>query len=1052
MFCFLLLLSLAGAWSPFGALAQEKTLIIVGDRSYAPFEFLSSEGQARGIFVDIWRLWSRKTGIPVEYRLMEWSRALEAVQAGKADAVGGMAYSQERAQVFGYSPSYYEVAANIFFHRHIFGLKDLEDLSGFHIGVVDGDYAVTYIKENKPKLAITAYGTYEDLIKGAVAGEVRVFITDTPVALFHLAKLGKDEEFKKSQKPLYSAKFYAAVKKGNTELLNKIAAGMKAISAEEIREIEGRWVGQSLEKQLPWGWLGAALGGVVFLIALVVVWNRQLRKRVNEVVSGLEAKQEALKASQSQLRQSEELFRRVTELSRDCIMRFDRQHRHLYVNEVCQQMSGIPVAEFVGKTHEELGFPPDLVSLCTEAMNRVFESKKPYRVEFELPTNIWVDWLLFPEMGLDDEVNAVITSARDITDRKKAEESLQDSENRYRTIFEQSRDIIYVTNADGSIAEINQAALDLFGVDSKEYFQIGASGMFADPADRDIELAELDKKGFIKDYELRLRRQDGSVIICLDTATVWKDEQGNFLGYIGTLRDITESKKAQQALRESEERNRAILEAAPDPMIVYDVEGKVVYLNPAFTRVFGWSLSERLGHTMNDFVPPESWPETMKMLEKIQQGESFFDFETNRYTKTGKVIPVCISGAGFRDEQGNPLGRMINIRDISETKRLEEQLLQAQKMEAVGTLAGGIAHDFNNILQAISGYSQLMSAKNVTETNQKGYLAEIEKAAARAAELVKRLLTFSRKVEPKLSPVDLNQEVIQAIKILERTLPKMIKIEADLAMDLSPIMGDATQLEQVILNLGTNASDAMPEGGTLRIESDMTALDEDYCQQHMGLIPGPYVRLTISDTGQGMDPDTLANIFDPFFTTKGVGKGTGLGLSMVYGIVKGHGGHIAVDSKPDAGTRFVIFFPLAGDAAIAGPEKPPYQGEAPGGIENILLVDDEKSILNIGRELLASYGYKIHFALSGEEALSLYAQKGADIDLVILDLGMPGIGGLKTLEGILKINPSAKVIIASGYSAGREVQKALAAGADDFIAKPFLLLELVQKVRAALDR
>ncbi|MBW1981769.1 MAG: response regulator [Deltaproteobacteria bacterium] len=514
--------------------------------------------------------------------------------------------------------------------------------------------------------------------------------------------------------------------------------------------------------------------------------------------------------------------------------------------------------------------------------------------------------------------------------------------------------------------------------------------------------------------------------------------------------EIEERKRTEQALRESEETYRTVLEANPDPVVVYDIEGRVLYFNPAFTRVFGWSLEERLVKKMDLFVPEECWSETKMMIDKVLAGESFSGIETQRFTKEGKIIPVSISGAIYRDKNGEPVGSVINLRDISEQKCLEAQLRQAQKMEAVGTLAGGIAHDFNNLLQAIQGYAELLLLQ--TKADDKGWreLQEIARAAKRGGDLTKQLLTFSRNMESDRRPLDLNQEIGQVQKLLERTIPKMINIELKLADDLKIVNADPGQIEQVLINLAVNAKDAMPDGGKLTIETRNVVLNEELCRLHSGAESWHYVLLEVTDTGHGMDSETLEHIFEPFFSTKEPGRGTGLGLAMVYGIVKSHQGFISCSSRPNQGTTFRIYLP----ALEEGKEAPATQStdsSCRAGNETILLVDDEKYIRELGEQILTTFGYEVLLASDGEKALEIYRQNGQGIELVILDLIMPGMGGKQCLQELRQLDPQVRVVISSGYFPDDPSMESFKDSANGFVTKPYDVKQLLAVVRHALD-
>ncbi len=386
-----------------------------------------------------------------------------------------------------------------------------------------------------------------------------------------------------------------------------------------------------------------------------------------------------------------------------------------------------------------------------------------------------------------------------------------------------------------------------------------------------------------------------------------------------------------------------------------------------------------------------------------------------------------------------------------EKKQLQAQLLQAQKMEAVGTLAGGVAHDFNNILQAITGYTELLLLKQKSDDPGHKDLQAIKESALRASNLVKQLLVFSRKMENKYEAIQLNEIILDIAKMLERTIPRMVKIEMVLENRLELINADVTQLEQVLMNLGVNARDAMPDGGTITIKTRNAILDEAFCNTHVGAKPGEYVGLVVSDTGHGMEQEILNHIFEPFFTTKQRDQGTGLGLATVYGIIKGHGGFIYCSSEPRHGTTFDLYFPVLQTEVRTDVPQEDESAHLSQGQETVLLVDDEEIILDLGQRILESRGYTTLMATSGEEALKIYEAQRNEIDLVILDVSMPGMGGYKCLEGLIKLNPKVKTIISSGYSATGKVKAALESGASGFIGKPYMIAEMLHKVREILD-
>ncbi|MBU1276504.1 MAG: response regulator [Proteobacteria bacterium] len=387
----------------------------------------------------------------------------------------------------------------------------------------------------------------------------------------------------------------------------------------------------------------------------------------------------------------------------------------------------------------------------------------------------------------------------------------------------------------------------------------------------------------------------------------------------------------------------------------------------------------------------------------------------------------------------------------AEARKMEIQLRQAQKMEALGTLAGGIAHDFNNILSVIMGYTEIAWADSNTGHTNPDDLQEVINAAKRAKGLIKQILTFSHRMEPEFKSVDITQEVETVSNLIRKILPKMIEVRLDLAEEVPLINGDPHQIQQMLMNLGTNARDAMPNGGELSISTSEQEVSNMLCNACSHIFSGKYAVISVSDTGTGMTPDVINRIFDPFFTTKEVGKGTGLGMAAVFGILKGHHGHITCETLPDKGSTFRVFFPIDGHRKPTAPpaEEPP---QLTSGHETILLVDDERHLLTIGSSHLSSAGYTVLEATSGEQALDIYASRQQEIDLVILDLSMPGMGGQRCLEEILVVNPLARVVISSGYARDGELRQDLSLKTAGLLPKPFTRAEMLGAMRKALDQ
>lgn len=491
-----------------------------------------------------------------------------------------------------------------------------------------------------------------------------------------------------------------------------------------------------------------------------------------------------------------------------------------------------------------------------------------------------------------------------------------------------------------------------------------------------------------------------------------------------------------------------IIKSITDILIVLDPDGKIRSANPATVELLGYQEAELIGKDGSLIFADEAVTVLKDpRLKTLMQKGSIRNYETTCQTRTGQKIPVSFSRGVMRDENGNPAGIVGIARDLRDIKRLEEELLQAQKMEVVGRLAGGVAHDFNNLLTGIIGYTQLVLAKVGADSSTGQDLLQVYSAANRAAGLTRQLLAFSRREPLQFAVLNLNKQVENISTLLRRLIGEDIDLKFIFAPGLGSVWADPGQIEQVLMNLAVNARDAMPQGGILTIETANVVLD---AHRHFGVAAGPYVRLAVTDNGCGMDEEIRRQIFEPFFTTKEKDKGTGLGLSTVYGIVKQHGGHIWVYSEPGKGTTFKIDFPRTDEQ----PHELPAEGREeimPGGSETILVVEDEEAVRDLVRRALQGLGYRVLVAARAEEAEEVFAEHGNEIDLLLTDVVMPGLSGVRLYERLSAKRPSLKVLYMSGYTDAGILRNGILDQGASYIPKPFRAALLAQRVRQVLE-
>jgi PAS domain S-box-containing protein len=628
---------------------------------------------------------------------------------------------------------------------------------------------------------------------------------------------------------------------------------------------------------------------------------------------------------------------------------------------------------------------------------------------------------------------------------------LRQSNERYVRMIQSSPDAITLrTLPERRYLEVNEGFCRMTGYTAEEV--IGKTSaelnVWADPDQRGATLQKVLREGEVHEEEFRFRTKAGEIRFGQLAAV--RVAVGTQQCMLSVSRDITEKRRAQEELRRSEANFRSLIHDAPFGVLRSTLEGRVLQANPALVNMLGYNSEEELLQLNLERDVYHDPKQRQSLIEKFSQKKDIHNVEVQWKRKDGNIITALLNGRRIEGADQTQTHYEVFAEDITQRRTLERQLFQSQKMEAIGRLAGGIAHDFNNLLGVVLGHTEILEEAAGQDKRLQRSVEAIQSATQRAAALTTQLLAFSRKqmVEPRI--LDLNVAVREIEKLLRRVIGEDIELIIRVQPSASTILIDPGQIDQILMNLVVNARDAMPSGGKLILETSSLTLDDSYVGQHLGAAAGPFVLLSISDTGFGMDQETLSHIYEPFFTTKEIGKGTGLGLSTVYGIVKQCGGYIMAYSEPGRGTTFKVYFPRVSGVPEA-PRASARRADLPGGNETILLVEDETALRELTRGLLEAAGYTVLEAANVEDAIHLAENAHRKIDLLLTDVVMPGMDGHELSRRLTSSCASLKVLYMSGYTDDVIVQRGVLNGGTTLLQKPFGRAGLLGKVRQVLD-
>ncbi len=764
------------------------------------------------------------------------------------------------------------------------------------------------------------------------------------------------------------------------------------------------------------------------------------------------------KQMEEALRRSEDRLQlQIYRMPIGCIL-WNHEFRVLSWNPAAERIFGFTAEEAIEKHPYDLIVPKDVQPYVDTIWHRLIKGDSTAHSVNENITRdgrtIICEWSNTPLKEANGTVVGVLSMVQDITKRKKADEALraalitaEDERLKSKLIIESIGEPLSIIDTDFRFVYQNKVHRDTYGEHLGQLCYKAIHNI--DEICEGCQMAESFRDGNIHTKERVVPRSKGSPRYVVNTASPLRDSTGKIVAGVEIVRDITERRLAEEAIKLAHTELDQIFNTSADGMSVIDKEFNVLRVNNTFAKLSNMGKDEAVGKKCYKVFRGSECHTPNCPLTKILGGEVRVEMDVEKRRNDGVRIPCIVTATPFRRSDGELIGIVKNFTDITERKNLEEQLLHAQKMEAIGQLAGGIAHDFNNILTAIIGYGNILQKEMSQDDPLKAYITYILNSAERATELIQALLIFSRKqiISPK--PLNLNELITGVEKLLSRLIGEDIELSTFFTDKDLTVIADSSQIEQILMNLAINARDAMPDGGSLTIRTEYRELDNWFRRAHGYGRTGSYALISVKDTGHGIDKETKERLFEPFFTTKEIGRGTGLGLSIVYGIIKQHNGYIDVQSEPGKGTTFNIYLPLT--TSTVEDKKTEGHPVPKRGTETILIAEDDIYVRELVKKILKGYGYKVIDAIDGKDAIRLLNAHMDKIQLIILDLIMPKKDGKEVYYEIKKVKPDMKVIFISGYASDILYKKGLIEEGLNFIPKPTLPDELLMKVREVLD-
>ena len=1034
--------------------------IRVGVFPVEPLTFVDKQGVAQGLFPDLLREIVKDESSAIAFVPGSWAEGLERLQKEEIDLILSVAFSPERAEIMDFNyESVVELWGQVFVNPEGKS-KNINDLNGRKVAVMRKDITGSNFIMTTEKLGvrceIVEFATHAEVFTAVMKGAV-----DAGVAPQHIGLRHAKEYNLVGSSIIFSpfSVFFASKKGMQKELLSHIDAHISNWKKNPDSVYYNRlnyWIGgQNAGVKIPDWLIYASIIGVfviLFFFGFTVLLKRTVRIRTKE------------------LQESEAKFRAMVETFPLAI------HQTVGVEQITEYLNPTMVKLF-GYTQADIPSVAQWWPLAypDEIYRRQIAEEWTKRVKHAIATQSPIEPMEVVCTCKDGSKKHIsweyitlgdknYSCGLDITERKQAEAKLAESEGILRDIVESTLSGFWDWNLVANTEYLSPTFKRMFGYKDHEMENSPESWqkiIFPEDLPGVFEMFDRHVKSRGQQpfhNEIRYWHRDGSIVwvICAGRVVEWA-EDGTAIRMVGCHIDITERKQAEEALRESQQFNKQIIQSANEGIIVYGPDLRYQAWNSFMEQMTGIPASEVLGKYPLEMFPFLQETEVIERLEKVIAGQSVDSIEFPFFLQsTGKSGWTRDNSASFYNEKGEIVGVIGLVSDITESKRMEEaqeklqaQLQQAHKMEAIGTLAGGIAHDFNNILGAVIGYTEMAIDSIPPDSIAVGYLEKVEEASRRAASLVKQILAFSRQANTEDVALQPAAIIKEAIKILRPSLPSTITIKQQIDTATKSILADPSQVHQVLMNLCTNAYHAMEErGGTLEISLEDRELSHKDLQQQTGVSPGSFVVLTIGDSGPGITAEIRDKIFDPYFTTKAVGKGTGMGLAIVHGIIKRYAGFITCETVLGKGTVFHVYFPAIEQVLSAPGEI--LENVQPGK-ERILFIDDEEFLVDLGKTVLERLGYEVTVRTSSMEAWNTFKNQPDRFDIVITDQTMPGVTGSDLALKMLQLRPNLPIILLTGYSSIISEKKAKSMGIKGFAMKPMVRKEIALLIRQVLD-